>query len=68
VEITRRGMTWHFLWKVGRQTYRGQGTMRGGNLVVDWGQADPVIYRIQADGRLKGIWAGGKGTETLTPE
>jgi len=39
----------------------------GDILTVDWGQADPVIYKVMPDGTLDGKWAGGKAGEVLKP-
>jgi len=57
-----------FNWTVGSSQYSGTGTMSGKKLTVDWGQPDPVIYKVSPDGsQLKGKWGpGGKGKETLT--
>ncbi len=62
--ITRRGSRYFFLWEVGN-TYRGSGAFDGDELVVDWGQPDPVIYTVEADGRLVGTWSNGAATEVL---
>jgi hypothetical protein len=32
------------------------------------GKLDAVVYALADDGSLKGLWAGGHGEETLTPE
>ncbi len=57
-----------FNWTVGASQYSGSGTLSGKKLTVDWGQPDPVIYKVNADGsELKGRWGpGGKGKEKLT--
>jgi tetratricopeptide (TPR) repeat protein len=61
------GGTYNFRWKVGRDTFRGTGRLSGRTLTVNWGQKDPVIYRIDDDGTLRGKWARGRGSEDLTP-
>ena len=40
----------------------------GDTMTVDWGQPDPVVYKVSADGaELKGKWGpNGKGREKLT--
>lgn len=54
-------------WDVAGSQYTGTGTISGDTLTVDWGQPDPVVYKVQADGSLKGRWGpGGKGKEKLT--
>ncbi len=57
-----------FNWTIGDAQYTGTGTLSGDTLTVDWGQPDPVIYKVNADGsELKGRWGpGGKGKEKLT--
>jgi hypothetical protein len=62
------GYTFH--WTIGGAQYTGTGTLDGDTLTVDWGQPDPVIYKVSADGaELKGKWGPkGRGRETLTRE
>jgi hypothetical protein len=57
-----------FNWTIGSSQYSGTGTLTDDTLTVDWGQPDPVIYKVNADGsELKGRWGpGGKGKEKLT--
>lgn len=52
-------------WTVGSQTYAGTGIRDGQVVVVNWGQADPVIYVIMANGDMHGTWAAGRGLERL---
>ena len=69
VIITVEGATYNFLWRISNgSTYHGKGRLHGDTLTVDWGQKDPVIYRVKDDGTLRGRWANGRGTENLTPE
>lgn len=68
VRITKGNNSYQFFWKIGGSTYDGRGILRGKILTVDWGQQDPVIYRVEEDGRLMGTWAGGTASETLTPD
>ncbi|MBV6492354.1 MAG: hypothetical protein LDLANPLL_00347 [Turneriella sp.] len=56
-------------WTIGESQYSGVGKLKGKILVVDWGQPDPVVYKILPNGTLQGKWGpGGKGSETLTPQ
>jgi hypothetical protein len=55
-------------WRIGSTSYVGTGTVEGNILTVNWGQPTPVVYALANDGSLRGLWAGGKGEETLTPE
>jgi hypothetical protein len=55
-------------WKIGVRSYRGSGTFANNILTVDWGEPTPVIYALNADGTLSGLWQGGEGEETLTPD
>jgi hypothetical protein len=68
VNIGREGERYRIDWKIGSQAYKGEGTLDGNLLTVDWGSSTPVVYALSPDGSLKGLWAGGAGEETLTPE
>jgi hypothetical protein len=70
VTITAEGGIYKFVWRISNgDTYRGRGRLRGNTLTVDWGQKDPVIYRLAEDGILKGHWgAKGRGSENLIPD
>ena len=57
-----------FKWTIGKQTFSGTGKFIGDTISVDWGDSDPVIYKVAADGTLNGIWADGQATETLHPK
>ena len=65
--IERSGLLYLLRWRIGQDTYQGQGTLNGSILTVDWGQPDPVIYQVRHDGTLEGTWARGQARETLTP-
>ncbi|MBM1311474.1 hypothetical protein JQT66_14615 [Sulfitobacter mediterraneus] len=53
-------------WTVGSQTYAGSGVRDGQIVVVNWGQAHPVIYVVMANGNLHGTWQNGTALERLT--
>jgi uncharacterized caspase-like protein len=65
VAVTPSGDAWRFTWWIGKQKFAGNGRFAGRMLVVDWGDAHPVIYTFGEDGRLDGEWADGSATETL---
>ena len=65
--ITRVGDRYRFDWRVGGKAYQGIGTLEGNVMVVNWGGQTPVVYALNADGRLGGLWDGGKAQEMLTP-
>lgn len=67
VDITRRNDSYMFVWKIGNSTFSGVGTLEGDTLTVDWGQQYPVIYKVQRDGRLIGLWDNDRASETLAP-
>jgi hypothetical protein len=67
VTITVKGDTAFFRWEIAGDSFHGQGPLTGTTLVIDWGEDDPVIYRINADGTLFGTWAAGRASETLRP-
>jgi hypothetical protein len=64
--ITHEDDQYKVTWKIANKTLYGSGTLKGNVLTINW-DGDVVTYFIQRDGRLQGIWAGGEGTETLTP-
>jgi len=68
VRIGRQGDGYRIDWKIGKDEYKGTGTLDGNLLSVDWGSATPIVYALAADGTLKGLWAAGMGEEMLTPE
>ena len=67
VEITIKDGTAFFRWDIAGQKFHGQGPINGSQLIIDWGEEDPVIYRINQDGTLFGTWAAGRASETLSP-
>ena len=68
LSIERAGALYVLQWNIGRDVFKGQGTLNGRVLTIDWGQADPVIYQVMPDGTLDGAWARGQGKERVTPE
>lgn len=54
-----------FKWKVGAQTYLGNGVRSGRVVTVDWGADAPVIYVVMDNGDLYGTWAAGTALEKL---
>ena len=67
VDITQQGDAVEFTWNVGEDVFRGQGSIEGRIVTVDWGDATPVIYVVMDDGELHGTWADGTALEKLTP-
>ncbi|QFT34723.1 hypothetical protein K1718_26620 [Roseibium porphyridii] len=65
--ITVKDNTAYIRWEIAGDTFHGQGPVKGNQLVVDWGEADPVIYQINPDGSLFGTWAKGRATDNLRP-
>ena len=57
-----------FSWSIAKQKFSGKGKLRGNKITVDWGAKDPVIYTVQSDGTLRGVWARGKATENAYPK
>jgi len=57
-------------WRLKNGTnYAGQGSMKGDIVTIDWGDAHPVIYRLEREtGVLRGTWANGRATDVLTPQ
>lgn len=56
------------VWTIGNDIFEGTGTLSGNTLTVDWGQPEPVVYKISGDGAsLNGKWGKrGRGREKLT--
>jgi hypothetical protein len=67
VNVTRRGERYLFGWQTGATSYSGTGTREGNLMIVDWGSTMPMLYAINPDGTLSGLWDAGRGHETLTP-
>jgi hypothetical protein len=36
-------------------------------MIVDWGSVMPMIYALDPDGTLSGLFDAGRGSEKLTP-
>jgi hypothetical protein len=68
VDIEKKGNGYQLNWEVGDSSYQGSGKLDGNLLTVEWGSSTPVVYALAEDGSLTGLWAAGKGQETLTPE
>jgi hypothetical protein len=70
VTIINEGSRYRLNWSIGSRGYRGIGTLNDNLLTVDCGcgSATPVVYAVSADGRLRGLWAGGSAEEILTPQ
>jgi uncharacterized caspase-like protein len=67
VAIDRRGEQYHFAWQTGSTSYKGTGRRQGNLMIVDWGSTMPMLYALNPDGTLSGLWDAGRGHETLTP-
>jgi hypothetical protein len=66
--LKREGDLYYMTWYIGDSTANGKGYLKGNILTIDWGSDSPVIYTVQENGVLKGTWAKGTATETLTPK
>jgi hypothetical protein len=72
-EVVPRGDTCRITWHVGSE-WRGICMVSGGSFAASYRSGDTfglLIYQIQPDGSLSGVWTladgGGRGTETLIP-
>jgi hypothetical protein len=63
--IVATGSGYDVTWWIGKQLFHGTGHLAGRMLVVEWGDAHPVIYPISNANVLAGEWADGTATETL---
>ncbi len=73
VFIVPEGDSYKFTWKIAGETYFGNGVMSVSALYIKWGTSPDkldslVTYSMGENGVLKGVWGGGKGTETLIPK
>jgi hypothetical protein len=71
--IQRNGDRYTCNWTVNGEPMYGEGTLQGDRLSLKWGKDpshldDVVTYTIGSDGILRGVWSGGQGKETLTPQ
>ncbi|MCB1368600.1 MAG: hypothetical protein KDK00_12600 [Rhodobacteraceae bacterium] len=68
VTIIHAGQSVAMTWRIGNDTYRGEGTLEGRVLSVNWGDGQPVIYVVMPNGALHGTWADGTALEKLVPD
>lgn len=66
--IGQQGNAVQINWMVGNQAYSGSGILDGQVLLINWGQADPVVYVVMPSGELHGTWQGGRALERLIPK
>jgi hypothetical protein len=65
--VTPRGQQYQFAWQTGPESFSGTGTREGNVMIVNWGSTMPMIYALNVDGTLSGLWDAGRGSETATP-
>lgn len=58
-------LTATFVWQIAGDTFRGEGPLDRGSLIIDWGQDEPAIYTVNPDLTLSGSWADGLGSELM---
>lgn len=56
-----------FAWRIGNETYSGEGLIDGRIVAVNWGAETPVVYVVMPDGDLHGTWDDGYALERLSP-
>jgi len=71
--ISRMGDNYEVVWEIAGKKHFGRGVISGNSLHVNWGtnpdQLDGLVtYSMGENSILKGVWADGKGTETLIPK
>jgi hypothetical protein len=71
VQLTQSANVISMAWQVGASSYIGTGSRNGRVVIVNWGDATPVVYVVMPDGTLHSTlhstWAGGLALEKLTP-
>lgn len=68
VTIIHTGQAVSMTWRIGNDTYRGDGVLEGRLLSVTWGGGQLVQYVVMPDGTLHGTWADGTALEKLVPD
>lgn len=68
VTIIHAGQAVSITWRIGNDTYSGNGTLEGRVLDVIWGSGQPVTYVVMPNGALHGTWADGTALEKLVPD
>jgi formylglycine-generating enzyme required for sulfatase activity len=58
-------LAYHLSWKIGQSSYQGDGEFFGNILIVEWGASTPAVYALEKNGRLSGLYGGGRGSETV---
>lgn len=69
--IVPQGSTYHMAWETNRLSFTGTGILRGDTLAAVYGARDLcglVLYEIQTDGTLDGVWTVHGTTETGTEQ
>jgi hypothetical protein len=67
VSISLKGDDYVLVWQAGVESYRGAGRRQDNLLQVKRADGIPVIYALDSEGTLRGLWGKGRGEETLTP-
>lgn len=67
MQLTQSANVISMAWQVGASSYIGTGIRDGRVVIVNWGDATPVVYVVMPDGTLHGTWAGGLALEKLSP-
>jgi hypothetical protein len=65
--VTSRGPQYQFAWQTGPTSYKGTGTREGNVMIVNWGSTMPMLYSLNPDGTMSGLWDAGRGNEIATP-
>lgn len=65
--VTPRGQQYQFAWQTGPTSYKGTGTREGNVMIVNWGSTMPMLYALNPDGTMTGLWDAGRGNELATP-
>jgi hypothetical protein len=71
--ISQVGDKYEVVWEIAGKKHFGRGMVSGNSLYVNWGTNPDelnglVTYSMGENSVLKGVWADGKGTETLMPK
>ena len=72
VNISKKGQGYFLTWAIGGSTHHGVAIKRGNVLASSWSpspnQHGLVIYEIESNGQLKGLWSQYPDARTINPE
>ena len=72
INISKKGQGYFLTWVIGESTHHGVAIKRGNVLASSWSpspnQHGLVIYEIESNGQLKGLWSQYPDARSINPE